>query len=338
MNNQEEIKFTGVILDTRPDVLKDQDFKHEDKLVLTASAAATPKWEEKTPLLFKFYDRRNQSSSLSCMAQSGVKMLGIAIKKFAGKFLTLSAKPLYQSRTNTGGGMYQHECLAGLRKGINVLESQIPSQNMGESEINKPFQMTDEMKKSGEENKATKSYVLKKFNDIDTIASLLAEEKAVQLMLYFHGYEYWKNKPEVQDHSLLYWEERALRHGVTAVDFGIVDGEKCLVIEDSAGNESSISGNGQRIITEKFLNERCYASGYVEKNAFEIIMPTLRRGAKGDTVKNLQERLNSLIGTSLVTDGIFGINTENAVKKFQKEKGLVVDGVVGIKTCAELNK
>ncbi|MGA9380470.1 MAG: peptidoglycan-binding protein [Phormidium sp.] len=64
-------------------------------------------------------------------------------------------------------------------------------------------------------------------------------------------------------------------------------------------------------------------------------LPTLRRGSTGSDVKYLQEILNSF-GYSLVVDGIFGANTEAAVKKFQKDYSLVVDGIVSPKTWSTL--
>lgn len=39
-----------------------------------------------------------------------------------------------------------------------------------------------------------------------------------------------------------------------------------------------------------------------------------------------------------VVDGIFGDDTKDAVKAFQAERGLAVDGVVGQKTWNELNR
>lgn len=65
--------------------------------------------------------------------------------------------------------------------------------------------------------------------------------------------------------------------------------------------------------------------------------PTLRRGSRGDYVKELQTLL-SKDGSNLAIDGIFGIGTLSAVKAFQKRHGLEVDGIVGPKTWAELDK
>ena len=67
---------------------------------------------------------------------------------------------------------------------------------------------------------------------------------------------------------------------------------------------------------------------------------TLRRGDKGETVKELQKDLISL-GYPLPkygADGDFGKETEAAVKAFQSENGLKADGVVGEKTWTALEK
>lgn len=58
---------------------------------------------------------------------------------------------------------------------------------------------------------------------------------------------------------------------------------------------------------------------------------TVKRGAKGNLTKLIQERLNS-VGFHISTDGIFGGGTENAVKVFQRNRGLSADGIVGRNT------
>lgn len=64
--------------------------------------------------------------------------------------------------------------------------------------------------------------------------------------------------------------------------------------------------------------------------------PTLRNGSKGLAVNELQTILNRKIDAGLKVDGVFGKNTEQAVKNFQSSNGLTVDGVVGKQTWAAL--
>ncbi|MDU4326045.1 MAG: N-acetylmuramoyl-L-alanine amidase [Clostridium celatum] len=62
--------------------------------------------------------------------------------------------------------------------------------------------------------------------------------------------------------------------------------------------------------------------------------PTLKKGAKGNITKLLQEKLISLrydLG-KYGSDGVFGTATYNAVVKFQKDNGLTPDGIVGNNT------
>lgn len=64
-------------------------------------------------------------------------------------------------------------------------------------------------------------------------------------------------------------------------------------------------------------------------------LPTLRKGNRGPSVLKLQEALKER-GYSIRADGIFGDKTLEAVKAFQADNGLVVDGVVGAKTWSKL--
>ena len=64
---------------------------------------------------------------------------------------------------------------------------------------------------------------------------------------------------------------------------------------------------------------------------------TVKRGDKGTSVRWAQKRLNRH-GYKLAVDGSFGGGTDKAVRKFQKAKGLAVDGKVGPATRAALNK
>lgn len=59
-------------------------------------------------------------------------------------------------------------------------------------------------------------------------------------------------------------------------------------------------------------------------------------GSNNDDVKTLQELLNQAGSYGLKEDGIFGANTLNAVKNYQSNNSLTVDGIVGEKTWASL--
>ena len=61
----------------------------------------------------------------------------------------------------------------------------------------------------------------------------------------------------------------------------------------------------------------------------------LRKGDTGAAIKLLQHRLN-LVGSQLTEDGIWGVQTDSAVRGYQYKAGLTVDGVVGPKTQAAL--
>lgn len=69
-------------------------------------------------------------------------------------------------------------------------------------------------------------------------------------------------------------------------------------------------------------------------------LPELRKGSKGDVVKELQTLLNysSVISPPLKIDGSFGTKTEEAVIQFQITRGLKPDGIVGQRTWTELKK
>jgi len=58
--------------------------------------------------------------------------------------------------------------------------------------------------------------------------------------------------------------------------------------------------------------------------------PTLRRGARGDLVRQIQTDLK------VTVDGIFGPVTEAALRQFQRDHGLVPDGIAGPRTWASL--
>jgi len=67
-------------------------------------------------------------------------------------------------------------------------------------------------------------------------------------------------------------------------------------------------------------------------------MRTMKKGSTGEDVRELQEMLDGIGYACGTPDGVFGNLTAYAVKSFQRDNNLTVDGVVGPATWAALEK
>ena len=68
-----------------------------------------------------------------------------------------------------------------------------------------------------------------------------------------------------------------------------------------------------------------------------LAAPTvLRLGSSGEQVRTLQSKLKQWGYYSGSVDGVFGSQTQEAVKYFQRRNGLTADGIVGSATAAAL--
>lgn len=126
-----------------------------------------------------------------------------------------------------------------------------------------------------------------------------------------------------------------------------------LEIERRTGNKIAVRGHRDHIATS-CPGERVYR--HIKRGTFlqapgEVAAPvapapapapspapagcsaqTLRRGAQGDCVKELQRKLRAAGHDPGPADGKFGPRTEAAVRALQKARSTRTDGVVGPKT------
>lgn len=88
-------------------------------------------------------------------------------------------------------------------------------------------------------------------------------------------------------------------------------------------------------ICEALLSSQ--AAVYVPTTAYKGSLPskTVRKGSKGTNVKHVQTFLNWCMKSGLKVDGSCGSKTVAAIKKFQKQYKLKVDGVFGAKSKAK---
>ena len=102
-----------------------------------------------------------------------------------------------------------------------------------------------------------------------------------------------------------------------------------------------IKKNGSWINPEPYLDKDYLGKDYTEgEKTVNISLTMLRKGAKGEQVKTLQ-RLLIAMGYDLGkygADGDFGSATDKAVRAFQKDKKIGVDGIVGQNTWNKLLK
>jgi N-acetyl-anhydromuramyl-L-alanine amidase AmpD len=68
-----------------------------------------------------------------------------------------------------------------------------------------------------------------------------------------------------------------------------------------------------------------------KKEETKVILPTLKKGSKGNDVKTLQQKLKDL-GYTIIVDGDFGVGTDKIVRQFQTDNKLTSDGIVGKNT------
>lgn len=112
------------------------------------------------------------------------------------------------------------------------------------------------------------------------------------------------------------------------------------------GNALSVDGqfgSGTQSAVIKFQRDNgLTADGIVGINTWRTLlmqdaaMPILRQGSRGVYVRYLQQKLLSKLYSVGTIDGIFGANTVNAVKEFQRDNGLTADGIVGPLTWAKV--
>lgn len=108
--------------------------------------------------------------------------------------------------------------------------------------------------------------------------------------------------------------------------------------EDVKWLYSQVTLNTPVIITSTTKSFKAIAAAYDFKVTGSEDLPVnkissvLKKGSKGLDVTVLQKKLTALGYDTKGNNGIFDLNTENALKKFQADKKLTVDGIVGPQT------
>ena len=319
----------GALEDTRTDAQRAGDYKFAE-IVSTVEPVV---WVEKPQNTWRKFPIFNQNGSGSCVAQTLRKLYGIYLWLKTDVWVDLSASHIYQRRVNRpAGGMGGVDAFTIAQKGT-TLESFAPSEKMTDAQMdNVPVNAF--MEKVGEVFKLG-SYITVSPFDIDIVASIIQKTKKGVMVWFYFANDEWIDVPTVKYPNLDRYASTTARHSLAAVDFALVNGKKCLIIDDSWGLAYAM--NGQRVITEDFFSQRCFFVAHFQNLAFEQV--DVKPSYTGSVV-SLQDCLKAegLFPTNVASSGILGPITIKGINAFQLKYGLAIigTGAVGPKTRAKL--
>ena len=168
---------------------------------------------------------------------------------------------------------------------------------------------------------------------------------------YFKDMKRWYKSPKKGD--LIFFYDSDKDYGHVGLVYK-VDSNRVYTIEGNTSPQTGVVYNGGGVYKKKYDINYYRIAGYgrpdysvkVEDEpkpepkptkptkkgytgTFPKVPPILKYGSEGTQVKNLQKFLNWYGNYGLDVDGIFGKNTEKAVKAFQKKVKIDVDGEFG---------
>lgn len=123
------------------------------------------------------------------------------------------------------------------------------------------------------------------------------------------------------------------------IEHGFHDNVKECTFLNSNANLKKLAEAKAKVIADYFgLKKTVKKTETTTGGTFTMTMKSVRRGSKGANVKAMQILLigNNFYCGKAGADGSCGVDTENAIKAYQKANGLTVDGSCGPKTWAKL--
>lgn len=314
----------------------EEQLKKLYKFSETVSSTAPVEWREKPKKEWRKFPIYDQDGSGSCVAQTLRKLYGIYIQQKTGVYVDLSASHIYQRRINRPeGGMAGTDAFEIGRKGT-TLNIFAPSDNMNDAKMD-VVKVLPFMEEIGKVFKLG-NYMSVDRMDIDTLASIIQTTgKGIMLWFYFKRDE-WQDMPVVKYPNLNRYASTTVRHSVPGHDFTLYKGKKAIIVDESWGIGTAV--NGQRIITQDFLDKRCFFVGHFQNFAFE--QASIPKPRYDGSIVSLQDCLkyDGVFPANVESTGVYGEITRKAVSQFQVKYGLHATGTgeVGPLTKAKLEE
>lgn len=147
------------------------------------------------------------------------------------------------------------------------------------------------------------------------------------------GYNFWKkkgmltSKPLAGDIVLYDWNGDGLCEHTGIFIAWINEGDSFLAWEGNTAVGNNSDGGQVMTRERKKSTVRAFVNPGVVDSQLSPVEEVLKKGSVGALVTTLQKKLYDL-GYTIIVDGDFGKETDEVVKQFQEDKGLVSDGEV----------
>jgi len=318
----EPLHFTGALGDLRSEEEQTKDFAHEE-----IASATKLEWKEKKE--WKTYSVKRQYYTSQCVGHSLAKHLAINNLIETGKYEDLSGEFPYSFRANKPGHgmMWDDSMNIGTTKGSCKMNRIVQRIRDTEPET----EITEEMIKEAAEKAGKLYFSVKGEITMKVIAEIIERQGSCILWVWFdvEGKEWWRVTPKIKYQDLATYDDDATRHAIVAVDYGLKDGEKVIIIEDSAGNNSA-EDDQRRYLNKNFI-KRIFKAGYIidkpnpkpkeerEKPKY-IFTRILKVGSRGKDVQALQKILiyEGFLALPNGPTEYFGGLTRSALIKWQE--------------------
>jgi len=343
----EKITFTGALDDNRSEEDKAKDWQSSAFIdwenVALGDDVQDMTFDDIHLLKVKGFKAPNQSTSLSCVAQTLAMMMSIEIYRETGVWHELSSSFIYNRRSNKPyGGMIGINALE-LNKDLGALfETLMASQNMTERQIAEVVEYPHFKRVAKAFAGLGFAFVPFDMKKMAYINSSVKNKLHKPIMTWYRfPRNEWTPEPKISTSKT-----DLVHHSITGVQAGKYKGKAGMFSLDSS--MLNTTNKGFRFVNEDYLPRMTFCA-YVDDfskvwrdnpNVPDIEKPkvliteTLRRNSKGNQVKMLQDVLKyeQCIPQKTIVDGNFGAVTESGVRNFQKKNSLAIDGIVGKNT------
>ncbi len=323
-----EYYYTGAIIETKDK----RDFKYEE-----LGSSSVVDWEKGFIVpLPKTKDQQNTSACGGFATASFMEVLStIHDKKYDEK----SPKFIYSLAKPAGSGGSAKTQLAKTLRDFGsadeaTCKSFLPDGTTNETFISNRGDITQEAFDNAKKDKSSGYLTLDKIT-FDKIAEMIQKYNGCIIGIYGENNGTWRT---AYPRSTKGFRIDQWRHWIYGVGFKLINGKKHIGILNSWGD---VGENGVQWLNEEHIKDIwdvwTFSYNLMEEYKFT---QTLRFGMRNSHVGMLQKKLKELgyFPKEQSITSYFGTITVSAVRKFQKDNGLVADSIVGKKTNEKLNK